>query len=343
MNNVTLLDPNSHDQVCVVNDRRSGLRAIIALHDLRAGRTMGATRIYPYANANEAMNDALRLSAGMTLKAACANIPVGGAKAVLIADPAHKTRSMLHSYGDMVEMLKGRFVTGQDLNMSTDDVATVGERTRHVVGARGRNGGPVDATADGVMYGIKAAVSFQMGRDNLHGVRVAIQGVGNVGRALAHRLHVAGALLVLADADLNRATDVARELSAEVVSSRQIYHADVDVFAPCSVGGVLNDSSIKALRARIVAGCANNQLADENRHANTLHARNILYSPDFVINAGGLINVYGELTQSDEATERVKLEGIGHTLRDIFQAARQQGVSPQLVAKDLAARRLGGV
>lgn len=329
-----------HQQVLFCHDQDSDLKAIIAIHNTDRGPAMGATRLWPYASEAEALQDALRLSRGMTYKAACANLPVGGGKAVIIAKPEKKSETLLRAYGRFVESLNGRFITGQDVNLSPQDVRTIHQETRHVVGVLERSGGPAPVTALGVLYGIKAAAEFRLGRQSLEGLKVAVQGLGNVGSHLCRHLHEAGASLVVSDMRPERAAEIADMYGAVVVSPAEIHAQSVDIFAPCALGGILNSTTIPQIQAAIVAGAANNQLADEWNHAQLLHSRGILYCPDYVINAGGLINVYNELVGYEEETVLNQLHGIYDTLLEIFSNAQAHGITTQEAAKRLAEARI---
>ena len=331
-----------HEQVFFCDNKEANLIAIIAIHDkgLGSGATMGATRLWPYASQEDALKDVLRLSRGMTYKAACANIPVGGAKGVIIAKPENKTEKMLRAYGSFVESLKGRFITGQDVNISAKDVRVMGRETNHVVGASEICGGPASMTAMGVVLGIKAAAEFQLQRKTLDGLKIAIQGVGNVGKNLCEHLHNHGVKLFVSDVSKDKTQEVENLYGATVVNSNEIYSLDVDVFAPCALGGVLNSSTIPLIKAPIIAGSANNQLEDEQRHSGLLESKGILYCPDYVINAGGLFNVYHEMIGSNEEKTLQQLNNIYNTLLDIFKISKDKNINTHEAAKDLADQRI---
>ena len=331
-----------HEQVFYCHDREADLIAMIAIHDkgLGPGPTMGATRLWPYANKEDALKDVLRLSRGMTYKAACANIPVGGAKAVIIAKPENKTEKMLRAYGSFVENLNGRFTTGQDVNISNEDLQIICHETNHIVGVSEKCGGPVPMTAMGVILGMKAAVEFRLHRENLDGLKVAIQGVGSIGKNLCQRLHKYGVKLFVTDIVKERTEEVKDLYGAIVVESDEIYSLDVDVFAPCALGGILNSSTLPLIKAPIIAGSANNQLEDEEIHSRLLESRGILYCPDYVINAGGLINVYNEMIGSDEGKILEQLNNIYKTLLDIFKISKEQKISTHEAAQHLAEERI---
>lgn len=328
-----------HEQVLFCHDPEQNLKAIIAIHDASLGSAMGATRLWPYASEADALRDVLRLSRGMTYKAACANIPVGGGKAVIIAEPQAKTSDLLRAYGRFVDRLNGRFVTGQDVNLSASDVREIHRETKHVVGVSEKSGGPAYVTAQGVLSGIKAAVDFGL-QKRLGGLKVAVQGLGNVGSNLCQLLHSEGATLFVTDINPTRTAEMERLYGAKVVDLDEIYSLDVDVFSPCAMGATLNDSTIPLLKAPIVAGCANNQLQDEQLHSQLLRSRGILYCPDYVINAGGLINVYNEMIGYEEDKAFKQLNGIYDTLLEIFNIAKQENTNNFAAAQKLAEERI---
>ena len=329
-----------HEQVLHCFDKQTGLRAIIAIHDSRLGSAMGATRLYPYADTAAALKDALRLSRGMTYKAACAGIPVGGAKAVIIADPAQKTPAMLRAYARFVDKLGGLFVTGQDMNLTPDDVRIMATVTEHVVGMEERGGGPGPLTARGVFAGLKAAVRHRFSSDDLVGLRVAVQGLGAVGANLCRRLHEVGASLVVTDVREAQCARMAELYGASIVAPEAIYGQDADIFAPCALGGTLNVDTIPQLKAKVVSGAANNQLGDEVEDGARLSDRGILYAPDYVINAGGILNVYHEKTGYNDAHVLAQIDGIGATLAEIFLRADASGITTHEASMQLATHRI---
>ncbi|MDY7022037.1 MAG: Glu/Leu/Phe/Val dehydrogenase dimerization domain-containing protein, partial [Cyanobacteriota bacterium] len=251
-------DTAGHEQVLFCNDRASGLKAIIAIHDSRLGAAMGATRLWPYETEAAALTDALRLSRGMTYKAACANIPMGGGKAVIIAKPEQKTCELLQAYGRFIERLNGRFITGQDINLTPQDVRQINRETKYVVGTQEKSGGPAPVTAIGVLLGMKAAAKFRLGAENLKGLTVAVQGLGNVGQNLCDWLQKNGAKLFITDINRAKVSKIARMYDATPVEPDEIYGLDVDIFAPCAMGAILNSQTIPQIKAGIIAGCANN-------------------------------------------------------------------------------------
>jgi leucine dehydrogenase len=329
-----------HEQVLFCNGKDPDIKAIIAIHDTTLGPAMGATRLLPYPNEEAALKDALRLSRGMTYKAACANIPVGGGKAVIIAHPENKTEALFRAYGRFVESLNGRFITGQDMNLTPDDVRTISKETQYVVGVEERSGGPAPVTAWGVFLGIRAAVEFRLKTTELEGLKVAVQGLGNVGSNLCKNLHKHGVKLFVTDISKEK-TEQAKELfGATVVQPEEIYSLDVDVLSPCAMGGILNDETIPQIQASIIAGAANNQLGQEQLHSQMLTAKGILYSPDYVINAGGLINVYNEMIGYDEDRAFQQVNNIYDTLLEIFERSTKQEISTNDASKQLAEDRI---
>ena len=329
-----------HEQVIFCHDLEAGLKAIIAIHNMNLGTAMGGTRLLPYATEEDALKDVLLLSRAMTYKAACANIPAGGAKGVIIARPENKTDKLFQAYGRFVETLKGGFITGEDVNISVKDVRQMSRLTRYVVGLEKRYGGPGRATAIGVAAGIKAAREFYLGRQDLKGLKVAVQGVGSVGKNLCQVLHQQGVELFASDLRTERLEEVNRLYDANIVDVEEIYALDVDVFSPCALGGILNSSTIPRLKASIVAGGANNQLEDKEIHSRLLAAQKILYCPDYVINAGGLINVYDEMMGVDENTSLTRVRKIADTLVELFQMAQQYGLTTLEASKRLAQERI---
>lgn len=336
----TEISKTGHEQVLYCYDETTDLRVIIALHDTMYGMAMGATRLWPYRSEADALRDALRLSRGMTYKAACANIPVGGGKAVIIAEPSKKGRDFFHAYGRFIERLGGRFVTGQDVNLSMEDVRIIAEKTKHVVGVTGAGGGPTVATAAGVIHGILAAVKFRFRVSGLQGSTIAVQGVGGVGRELCLQLHALGARLVISDIDATKTTEIAGLTGATIVAPDEIHALPVEIYAPCALGAILNDLTIPQIKAKIVAGSANNQLADETRHSQLLAEAGILYCPDYVINAGGLINVYNEMIGYDEHREKAHLGSISKTLKRIFASAESEGITTYEAAHAIGNERI---
>ncbi len=332
---------DDHEQVAFCADPATGLRAIIAVHDTTLGPALGGCRYWRYESDDDALTDALRLSRGMTYKNAVAGLPLGGGKAVVIADPRTNGREALfESFGRFVDGLGGRYITAEDVGTTVADMDAVARSTPHVRGGSNGAGDPSPATAYGVYMGIRAAVAFRLKRNSLGGVRVAVQGLGHVGSALCRRLAGDGAELYVADIEPERVRAAAADLGATPVTAGEIHALDVDVFAPCALGAVINDETLPEMRAGIVAGAANNQLA-EDRHGLDLHRRGILYAPDYVINAGGVIQVAHEGPDFDRAAVYRKIEGIYDTLLDIFGQSAKEDLPTRVIADRLAERRLG--
>ncbi|HYG87161.1 MAG TPA: Glu/Leu/Phe/Val dehydrogenase dimerization domain-containing protein [Azospirillum sp.] len=343
-------DFDGHERVVFCTDPETDLKAIIAIHDTSRGPALGGCRMWPYASAEHAVRDVLRLSRGMTYKAVMAGLELGGGKSVIIGNPqTDKSEAMLRAMGRFVDSLDGGYIVAEDSGTCVADMKVMAAETPHVAGvsdkpAAGggtRSGDPSPSTAYGVFVGLKAAVHHRLGRYDLDGVRVAIQGTGNVGTHLATLLHEAGASLYLSDLRADRARLLAEELGAEAVGNDAIFDLDVDVFAPCALGAVLNDDTVPRLRAKVVAGAANNQL-DDPRHGQALRDRGILYAPDYVINAGGLIDVSYERIGIAKDGERMlrHIEGIAGTLTEIFVQADAEGLPTDVVADRLARQRL---
>src|SRR5215212_10819377 len=284
-----------HEQVVMCHDKSSGYRGVIAIHDTTLGPALGGARFWHYASDEEAIIDALRLSRGMTYKNAVAGLNLGGGKSVIIGDNRTTKREMtFRAHGRFVESLGGRYITAEDVGTSTADMDFVHMETDYVAGLAGRSGDPSPVTAHGVFRAIQASAKARWGADDLSTKTVAVQGCGHVGYYLAKELHEAGAKLIVTDIDADRVKRVATEFGARPVGADEIYSVAAEIFAPCALGAIINDRTLPQLKCEIVAGAANNQLLEE-RHGDELESRNILYAPDYVANAGGVINVYSEL------------------------------------------------
>jgi len=341
-----LIEEAHHEQVVFCHDHRSGLDSIIAIHDTTLGPALGGTRMWPYKNTTEALIDVLRLSEGMTYKAAVAGLELGGGKAVIIGDPkTQKTPALLRAHGRFVDTLGGRYITAEDVGIGVEDMEHVYQETRHVTGISSSphgSGDPSPVTAYGVYHGVRASCRRKLGSDDLEGVRVAVQGAGHVGYFLCEDLASEGADLVITDIDEERIRRVVDDFGAEAVAPEEIYDVECDVFAPCALGAIINDNTLRRLRCRVVAGAANNQL-EEDRHGDALDARGILYAPDYVINAGGLISVYGEIVGYDTDVAKERAAGIYDTLLSIYDIAERDGIPTYRAADRLARRRIDAV
>jgi leucine dehydrogenase len=285
----------NHQQVVVCHERSCGYLGIIAIHDTTLGPALGGTRFWNYGSFEEAVTDALRLARGMTYKAAVAGLNLGGGKAVIVGDNKRPDREFLfRAHGRFVQSLGGRYITAEDVGTSPPDMEFIKRETNHVAGLQGLSGDPSPVTGYGVYMGMKAAAKHRWGKDSLAGRRIAVQGAGKVAYYLCQHLKAEGAKLVVCDIDEQKVKRVVEEMGAEAVSPDAIYDVQADIYAPCALGATINDDTLKRLKVEIVAGGANNQLAEE-RHGTALEEKGLLYCPDFVINAGGLINVYREI------------------------------------------------
>lgn len=336
-----------HEQVVFCQDPASGLKAIIAIHNTTLGPALGGTRLWPYTTDGEAVVDALRLSRGMTYKAAISGLNLGGGKAVIIADPKQKSEALWRRYGKFVDSLGGKYITAEDVNTSARDMEFIALETKSVTGVpeyMGGSGDPSPFTAYGVFVGMKAAACKRWGNDSLEGKTVLVQGVGHVGQYLVEHLVKAGAKVKVSDIkDENLQKAKADFPSITIVENNDIFSEDMDIYAPCALGATLNDNSISKMKASIVAGAANNQLADENIHGPLLIQKGILYAPDFLINAGGLINVAAELQTYN--VERVKgnVEKIYDRTLEIFALSERENIHTQQAAMHIAQQRIDDI
>ncbi|MDW4551080.1 Glu/Leu/Phe/Val dehydrogenase dimerization domain-containing protein [Defluviimonas sp. D31] len=342
---ITPVETAEHEEVYRVEDREAGLVGFIAVHSTALGPAAGGLRMRVYRSEDEALDDVLRLSRGMTFKNAAADLPLGGGKAVILGDPGHdKTPELLRAMGRAVETLSGRYWTAEDMGMTTADMAVLAETTAYVAGLAGgafASGDPSPVTARGVFNAVRRAARHRLGREDLDGLTVAVQGLGNVGRHLCALLHGEGARLIVTDIDPARVAGAIAEWSAEAVAESEIYSAGADIFAPCAIGGILNEATIPELRVSAVAGGANNQLATPEDGAR-LAARGILYAPDFVANGGGIINVAAEILKIADRPSWVaaKLDALDRTMEAILSAAAAEGVGPNAVAERIVAERM---
>lgn len=336
-----LPDFDAHEAVHVFDDRITGLRAVIAVHSTHLGPAAGGTRFWHYADSQSAITDALRLSRGMSYKNAMAGLRAGGGKAVILANPQRtKPQDMLEAFARAVDSLGGQYITAQDVGISEADMVAVSKVTPHVAGLPHQGGDPGPYTARGVYLGVQAAAKHALGTDDLTGVHVAIQGVGSVGGGLARYLAAQGARLTLADVDAGRAADLAAELGGHSVAADAIMDVEADVFSPCALGAILTEASVAALRVKAVAGGANNQLAT-GPEGQMLADRGILYAPDYVINAGGIINVLRHIDDADDAEINRRIDAIPARLSAIWQESDSSGITPAQVADNMAQKLIG--
>jgi leucine dehydrogenase len=326
-----------HERVVECVDDAAKYHGIVAIHSTALGPAVGGTRVWNYASFEEALTDVLRLSRGMSYKAAAAGLCFGGGKCVIIADNRRMDReTIFRAHGRFIEEFRGRFITGEDVGTTPADMEIVRLETAHVAGTMHGSGDPSPFTARGVFLAMTAAAERRWGASSLNGRTVAIQGCGHVGYHLARELNAAGVKLVVADIDARSSDRVVAEMGARAVRSAEIFDVEADVFAPCALGGILDDATIPRLRVAIVCGAANNQLA-EARHGDAIEARGILYVPDYVANAGGLIHGAEEVKTPGGA---VSVESIYATTREVLDLARAEGIAASLAADRLAERRL---
>jgi leucine dehydrogenase len=332
-----------HEQVVFCHDKASGYRGIIAIHDTTLGPALGGARFWNYASDEEALIDALRLSRGMTYKNAVAGLNLGGGKSVIIGDNKTPNREMLfRAHGRFVDSLGGRYITAEDVGTTVEDMDFVHMETKCVTGIGSKSGDPSSVTAHGVFRAIEASACHRWGSDDLAGRTVAIQGLGHVGFHLASALHLAGATLIVTDIDDKRIARVVEATGATVVGRDEIFGVQADIFAPCALGGIINDGTIPQLKVEIVAGAANNQLL-EDRHGDELDRRGILYAPDYVANAGGVINVYSELTGWSRERSLRKADEIYETVLSVFRLASDKGIPTYEAADRVAEQRIQAV
>ena len=332
-----------HEQVVFCNDRTVGLKAIIAIHNTALGPALGGTRMWPYKNEDEALIDVLRLSKGMTYKAAAAGLNLGGGKAVIIGDSkTQKTEGLFRAFGQFVNSLNGRYITAEDVGTGVNDMEHVFMETPWVTGIPkdfGGSGDPSPYTAHGVLMGIKAALKFKFGSDDLKGKRVAVQGLGNVGTNLVKDLLADGAEVIVSDIDAAKVKKHVEKYQVRSVSPEEILFTDCDVLAPCALGALVNDNTIKKLKCQIIAGGANNVLA-EARHGDQLKELGILYAPDYVINAGGLMNVFVELEGYSHDRAFDKTRKVYDNCLQVFEIAKAENIGTHTAADRMAEKRL---
>jgi len=329
-----------HEQVVFCHDDASGYRGIIAIHSTTLGPAVGGTRFWNYANEEDAIIDALRLSRGMTYKCAAARMPLGGGKSIIMRDNQTRDRERLfRAHGRFVERLGGRYITAEDVGTGPADMELIALETSYVGGLAGKGGDPSPWTGLGAFRAMQAAAQYRWGSDDLRGKRVAIQGCGNVGHNLAKELHTAGARLIVSDVDAEKLKRAVEEFDAAAASPDEIYSVEADVFAPCALGGIINDRTTSQLKAEIVCGGANNQLLEE-RHGDALAARGILYAPDYVANAGGVLSGGADLFGWSPEKVRAEVLAIYDTLLSIFSIAETERIPTYKAADRLAERRL---
>jgi len=338
------ISTTNHEQVVFCHDAETGLKAIIGIHNTVLGPALGGCRIWNYASEQEALNDVLRLSRGMTYKNAISGLNLGGGKAVIIGDSRTiKTKAFMQRFGRFVNDLGGKYISAEDVGVNTTDIENMFEVTKYVSGKPqhlGGGGDPSVFTAYGVYLGMKASAKKAFGTDSLAGKRIAVQGVGHVGSLLLGHLQKEGAVLFVSDFFEDKAIEAAAKFGATLVGLNDIYDLDVDIYAPCALGATLNDDTIGRLKCAVIAGAANNQLKDEVKHGNELMAKGIIYAPDFLINAGGVINVYQEVIGYNEAAAYASVEKIYQFTADLLDKAELEGITTQQAALNTAEARI---
>ncbi|MFN6085918.1 MAG: Glu/Leu/Phe/Val dehydrogenase dimerization domain-containing protein, partial [Fluviicola sp.] len=327
----------NHEQLLFCNDNATGLKAIIAVHNTTLGPALGGTRMWMYNNELEALNDVLRLSRGMTYKNAISGLNLGGGKAVIIGDArSMKSEALFRRFGKFVQSLGGKYITAEDVGISPIDMTYVAMETNHVVGLPGKSGDPSPVTAYGVYMGMKACAKEQFGSDSLSGKKVAVQGVGHVGEYLVKHLRAEGAEVFITDIHEDTLKRVSNEYGAKVVGLNGIYDVDMDIYAPCALGATVNDETLAKLKCSIIAGAANNQLANESVHGQIVMDKGIIYAPDFALNAGGVINCYSEVKGLTADWAMGQAEQIYTTIGNIVARSKSEGTPTYKIANKMA-------
>lgn len=338
------LEEYSHEQLILCSDKNSGLKAIIAIHDTTLGPAIGGCRMWNYPTLNDSVKDALRISRGMTYKAAVSGLNLGGGQAVILGNPkTDKNELIFRAFGRYVEGLGGRYITAEDVGTDVNDMELVRMETNYVTGiskALGGSGDPSPVTAYGVYVGMKACAEERWGSDSLKDRKIAIQGMGQVGRYLAEHLYAEGADLYIADIDEEKIDAALTTVKARVVEPEKIYEIEADIFSPNALGGVINDDSLNQLNCEIIAGGANNQLEEEKVHGAQILEKDILYAPDYVINAGGLINVANELEGYRQDRAMKQAEGIYSILKNVFKISKDENIPTYLASNRIAEERI---
>ncbi|MCS7019525.1 MAG: Glu/Leu/Phe/Val dehydrogenase dimerization domain-containing protein [Cytophagales bacterium] len=342
------IDELGHEQVVFCHDRHTGLKAIIAIHNTVLGPAMGGTRMWAYSSESAALEDALRLARGMTFKNAMAGLHLGGGKAVIIGDARKmKTEALLRMYGKFIKNLNGKYITAEDMGMTERDMEDIAQETSYVAGLpeyRGGSGSPSGMTALGTYVGMKAAAKKAFGTDSLEGKTIAVQGVGSVGEILIEYLSKEHAKIYVTDVFEERVKKIASRFNVIVVGTEEIYDVPADIYSPCAMGATINDNTLERLKAQVIAGCANNQLADEDIHGTACMRKGITYVPDFVINSGGVINIATEIAGSyNRAWATAKTEEIYDRVMQVLTVAEQQQRNAQVVATELAWQRIQNI
>jgi leucine dehydrogenase len=335
---------DEHEQIVFCNDKDTGLKAIIGIHNTVMGPALGGTRMWNYNSEWDALNDVLRLSRGMSFKAAITGLNLGGGKAVIIGDAkTQKTPELMLKFGEFVHSLNGKYITAEDVGMTTADMDLVRTVTPHVTGIseeKGGAGNPSPITAYGVYMGMKAAAKFKFGSDSVAGKVVYVEGIGNVGESLVKHLVEDGAKVYIADINQERLEEVRDRYGVDIYGGKNLYAEEMDIYAPCALGATINDVTLPQLKAKVIAGAANNQLANEQKHGKMLNESGIVYAPDFLINAGGIINVYAELVKYGKKEIIEKTENIYNTTLEILTNAEVNNMTTHQAALSIAQSRI---
>ena len=338
---ISQMSTMGHDQILFCSDNETGLKAIIAIHDTTLGPALGGTRMWLYNNELEALHDVLRLSRGMTYKNAISNLALGGGKAVIIGDSkTMKSEALFRRFGKFVDSLAGNYITAEDVGISPSDMEWVSKETKHVVGLPGKSGDPSPVTAFGTYMGMKACSKLQYGSDSLGGRKILVQGVGHVGEYLVDYLSKEGAEIFISDIHEDTISRISKCYGATQIDLNDVYDIEMDIYAPCALGGTLNDDTISRLKCGIVAGAANNQLKDENIHGKALLEKDILYAPDFAVNAGGVINCFSEVEGLSSEWALKKAEDIYNTIYDIVKRSKDEDIPSHIIAMQMAQEKI---
>ena len=344
LSNMTIM---GHEQLVMCQDVKTGLKAIIAIHDTTLGPALGGTRMWNYTNEEDALEDVLRLSRGMTFKASISGLKLGGGKAVIIGDSTtQKSEALVRKFGQYVNSLGGKYITAKDVGMNTKDMEYVRMETEYVTGipeSMGGSGDPSTVTAYGVYMGMKASAKFKWGSDNLFGKTILVQGVGYVGQNLVRYLSEEGANVIINDINEKKLNYLAKEFGSKIVMGDSIFDLDMDIYAPCALGATVNPETISKLKCDIIAGAANNQLAEEDRDGQLCTEKGICYAPDFLINAGGLINVYSELKGYNRDSAIKQTKEIYNTTLEILNKAKKEKITSHAAALKIAKERINSV
>jgi leucine dehydrogenase len=335
---------NDHEQILFCNDNQTGLRAIIAIHNTVLGPSLGGTRMWAYKNEMEALNDVLRLSRGMTYKSAVAGLNLGGGKAVIIGDARKdKSEALFRRFGQFVDSLGGKYITAEDVGINPTDMTMVNMETNHVAGLPGKSGDPSPVTAFGVYHGMKACAKEAYGNDSLKGKKIVVQGVGHVGEYLVELISKEGAKVFISDIHEDTLKKVSAKYGATVIGVNDVYDQEMDIYAPCALGATVNDDTLAKLKCQIIAGAANNQLKDEKIHGEVVMKKGIVYAPDYVINAGGIINCYTEVAGKSSDWAMKNAENIYTTVLNVIKESKENNIPTYLAANRLAEKRIQSI